>query len=292
MNRRSFHALLAGSALYVALGGLGAVLLPAEAARGEADTLAIGGSVTEIVYALGQEHRLLARDTTSTFPPQAMDLPDVGYMRALSPEGVLSVGPDLILSEEGAGPPETLAVLEEADIPFITVPGGLDAEGVAAKIRAVGEALGVSEQADALAGDVAAEISAASAKAHEAAGNPKRVLFVLSAQGGRLMGAGEGTGAAAIIEMAGGVNALEGIEGYKPLSDEAATAAAPDVILMMDRGGDHAMSADELFALPALAVTPAAETRALLKMDGLKLLGFGPRTGAAVTELAQALYGD
>jgi iron complex transport system substrate-binding protein len=292
MNRRSVLALTLSSAAYLALGGLGAAILPAQAARGEADTLAIGGSVTEIVYALGQQHRLIARDTTSTFPPEAQALPDVGYMRALSPEGVLSVSPDLILSEEGAGPPETLEVLEEAAIPFITVPGGFDAQSVAAKIRAVGDALEVSDEAEDLARQVTRQIEAAKARAQEHGGAPKRVLFVLSAQGGRLMGAGDDTGAAAIIAMAGGVNALEGVTGYKPLSDEAAAAAAPDVILMMDRGGDHGASADELFALPALAVTPAAETRSLVQMDGLKLLGFGPRTGEAVSELAAALYGS
>ncbi|MHA7867670.1 MAG: heme/hemin ABC transporter substrate-binding protein [Salipiger thiooxidans] len=292
MNRRSVLALTLSTAAYLALGGLGAAILPAQAARGEADTLAIGGSVTEIVYALGQQHRLIARDTTSTFPPEAQALPDVGYMRALSPEGVLSVSPDLILSEEGAGPPETLEVLEEAAIPFITVPGGFDAESVAAKIRAVGDALEVPGEAEDLARQVTGQIEAAKARAQEHGGAPKRVLFVLSAQGGRLMGAGDDTGAAAIIAMAGGVNALEGVTGYKPLSDEAAAAAAPDVILMMDRGGDHGASADELFALPALAVTPAAESRSLVQMDGLKLLGFGPRTGEAVSELAAALYGS
>ncbi|MBR9838703.1 MAG: ABC transporter substrate-binding protein [Rhodobacteraceae bacterium] len=292
MNRRSVLTLTLSTAAYLVLGGLGAAFLPAQAARGEADTLAIGGSVTEIVYALGQQHRLIARDTTSTFPPEAQALPDVGYMRALSPEGVLSVSPDLILSEEGAGPPETLEVLEEAAIPFITVPGGFDAESVAAKIRAVGDALEVPDEAEDLARQVTGQIEAAKARAQEHGGAPKRVLFVLSAQGGRLMGAGDDTGAAAIIAMAGGVNALEGVTGYKPLSDEAAAAAAPDVILMMDRGGDHGASADELFSLPALAVTPAAETRSLVQMDGLKLLGFGPRTGEAVSELAAALYGS
>ena len=47
----------------------------------------IGGSVTEIVYALGQQERLVARDTTSNHPPEVEALPDVGYIRALSPEG-------------------------------------------------------------------------------------------------------------------------------------------------------------------------------------------------------------
>jgi iron complex transport system substrate-binding protein len=88
---------------------------------GDADRnriLSIGGSVTEVIFALGEQGRLVARDTTSSFSAAAKDLPDVGYMRSLSPEGVLSVTPGLILAEEGSGKPETIAVLEAADIPF------------------------------------------------------------------------------------------------------------------------------------------------------------------------------
>ncbi|MEM8540158.1 MAG: ABC transporter substrate-binding protein, partial [Pseudomonadota bacterium] len=66
--------------------------------------LAIGGAVTEIIYALGEEDRLVGRDSTSVFPPEAQKLPDVGYIRALSPEGVLSVKPDLVLARENNGP--------------------------------------------------------------------------------------------------------------------------------------------------------------------------------------------
>lgn len=59
--------------------------------------VSVGGSVTEIVYALDQQHRLIARDTTSVFPAEARQLPDIGYQRALAPEGVLSVAPDMTL---------------------------------------------------------------------------------------------------------------------------------------------------------------------------------------------------
>ncbi len=254
--------------------------------------LSIGGSVTEIVYALGEEDRLVARDTTSTYPPEAEALPDVGYMRALSPEGVLSVAPDLILSEAGAGPPETIDLLEAAQIPFVTVPDGYTAEAVTAKIRAVGAALGVPGKADALARDVGAQIAegAAAAEARSAAGGrAPRVLFILSTQGGRILASGAGTAAAGIIDLAGADNAVTGFEGYKQMSDEAVVAAAPDVILMMDRGGDHGLADDELFALPAIATTPAARDRSVVRMDGLTLLGFGPRTAEAVRALSGAL---
>ena len=254
--------------------------------------LSIGGSVTEIVYALGQGDRLVARDTTSTYPPEAEDLPDVGYMRALSPEGVLSVSPELILSEDGAGPPETMAVLTSSGVDIVTIPNVESGPGIAEKIKRVGDALGVSKEAEALAANVEAEIATAKARADRLAGDsPKRVLFVLSMQGGRVMASGTGTAASAIIELAGGVNAVTEFEGYKPMTDEAVSVAAPDVILMMDRGGDHAIANEVLFGMPAFQPTPAAETGAIVRMDGLYLLGFGPRTAKAVSDLSHHLYG-
>ncbi|WP_068109323.1 heme/hemin ABC transporter substrate-binding protein [Tropicimonas marinistellae] len=248
----------------------------------------VGGDVTEIAYALGQQDRLVARDTTSTYPPEAEALPDVGYMRALSPEGVLSLTPDLIVAIEGAGPPDAIEVLDAAQVPFVTIPEGYTKEAIEQKIRAVGAALGEPDAAEALSADVGKALDQAIATAQQGASG-KRVLFVISAQGGRIMASGTGTAADAIIAMAGGVNAVTGYEGYKPISDEAITSAAPDVILMMDRGGDHATATRDLFALPAIASTPAGRTKNLIQMDGLHLLGFGPRTASAVVALSEAL---
>ncbi|WP_371156884.1 hemin ABC transporter substrate-binding protein [Jannaschia sp. 2305UL9-9] len=263
---------------------LAAALLATPAAADR--LLSIGGSVTEIVVALGQQDRLVARDTTSSYPPEVEALPDVGYMRALSPEGVLSVAPDLIVSEDGAGPPEALEVLQAAGVPFVTVPDGFDRAGLRAKIQAVGVALGVPDAAVTLADETDARLAAA---IEGIDGPGKRVLFVLSTQGGRILASGKGTAADGIIQLSGGINAVDAFDGYKPLTDEAVADADPDVVLMMDRSGDHSATADALFAMPALATTRAAEARALVTMDGLLLLGFGPRTPEAVETLAHAL---
>lgn len=252
---------------------------------------AIGGSITEIVYALGEEERLVARDSTSMHPAAARALPDVGYMRALSPEGVLSVDPSGILALRGSGPRETIDVLRKASVPYIEVPETFDHAGILEKIRIVGHALGADAKADALVADVDARLKAAESQTAGIA-ERRRVLFILSMQGGKLLAAGTDTAADGIIRLAGAVNAVDGYSGYKQLSDEAAIAAAPDMILMMDRGGDHSMSADELFALPAIASTPAGRDRRLIVMDAGYLLGFGPRTADAVHDLARSLYGD
>ena len=269
------------------IGGLLALFLASPLfAEGASRVVSIGGAVTEIVYALGEESRLVARDTTSNYPPEVTDLPDVGYIRRLSPEGVLSVRPDLILSEEGAGPPEAVDLLTAAAIPFVEIPEGYTPEAVRAKILAVGEALGVPDKATALADKVTTDLQAAMDGVDMAG---KKVLFILSMQGGRVMASGTGTAADGMIRLAGGTNAVSGFTGFKPMTDEAVADAAPDVILMMDRGGDHGAGIDQLVAHPALSTTPAAAHRAVVKMDGMYLLGFSVRTADAVRDLASAL---
>ncbi|WP_284393530.1 heme/hemin ABC transporter substrate-binding protein [Devosia yakushimensis] len=253
--------------------------------------VSIGGSLTEIIYALGEEGKLIARDSTATYPEAAVALPDVGYMRQLAPEGVLSVSPSALLVIEGSGPPEALDVLSHAGVDYQTVPEGFSHEGILVKVRAVGQALGVPDKAEVLAGEIDAALKAVEARTADIA-ERKRVLFILSAQGGKIQASGTDTAADGIIALAGAVNAIDEYSGYKALTEEAIIEAAPDVILMMDRGGDHSASDADLIANPAIALTEAGRNHAIVRLDGAYLLGFGPRTAEAVSDLVDALYGE
>lgn len=268
------------------------VLLWSPLAICESRLLSIGGSVTEIVYALGEQDRLVGRDTTSSYPQAAMQLPDVGYMRALSPEGVLSVEPTLIISEQGAGPKETIDVLSGANIRFVEVPSGYSRKAVVDKINAVASALSVPEKGKQLASAVDQQIAAVEAEVLALNLPARNVMFVLSLRGGKVLASGKNTAADGIIQMAGGCNVFSDFSGYKAVTEEAITAANPDVILMMTaRGmpGNHQTDAKQVFGLPALATTAAAKTSNLIRMPGLLLLGFGPRTGEAVKMLHDRL---
>jgi iron complex transport system substrate-binding protein len=290
---RGFPRFVRAGSLLLALGLGASVAFAEEGLEVFKDTsriASVGGSITEIVYALGEHDKLVARDSTSVYPEAALKLPDVGYMRQLSPEGVLSVNPSGLLVLEGSGPKEAIDVLKKASIPFITVPETYDHAGILEKIRVVGKAFDADEKAAELAAAVDADLAAAE-KLTAGVAEKKRVLFVMSLQGGKILAAGSHTAANGIIELAGGVNAVDGYSGYKQLSDEAAILAKPDVILMMDRGGQGVAEAD-LFAHPAIASTPAGQAKRFIRMDGAYLLGFGPRTAAAIRELATALYGD
>lgn len=253
--------------------------------------VSVGGAVTEIVYALGEDSKLIARDRTSVYPESVTKLPDIGYMRQLSSEGVLSVAPTAMLVIEGSGPVETMDVLKRASVPMIVVPEVFTAQGITDKIKAVGEALGAQEKAAALAAKVEADLKAVETKTSTIK-EKKRVLFILSRQGGGIKASGQGTAADGMIKMAGGINAIDEFQGYKQLTDEALDKAAPDLILLMDTGVDKAMDDhSDLLSNPALAATPAGRNKSIVTMDGLYLLGFGPRSAEAVHELSESLYG-
>jgi iron complex transport system substrate-binding protein len=169
------------------------------------------------------------------------------------------------------------------------VPERYDHEGILEKVHIVGKALGVDAKADALAAEIDAKLKAAE-KQTSSIKERKRVLFVLSMQGGKILASGSETAADGIIKLSGGVNAVDGFSGYKQLSDEALITAKPDVILMMNNAGPAA-SDDELFANPAILSTPAGAARKVIRMDGGYLLGFGPRTADVIRDLAASLYG-
>lgn len=285
--------LLAATASLAPVSGIVAVAQAEELTtfKDSSRLVSVGGAVTEIVYALGEDSKLIARDRTSTYPESVKKLPDIGYMRQLSAEGVLSVAPTAMLVIEGSGPVETMDVLKRASVPMIVVPEVFTAQGIIDKIKAVGEALGAQEKAAALAAKVEADLKAVEATT-SAIKEKKRVLFILSRQGGRFQVSGQGTAADGMIKMAGGLNAIDEFQGYKQLTDEALDKAAPDLILLMNTGVDKAMDDhSDLLSNPALAATPAGRNKSIVTMDGLYLLGFGPRSAEAVRELSESLYG-
>lgn len=252
----------------------------------------IGGSLLEIVFALGEGGRVIARDSTGIYPPEAASLPDIGYMRALSPEGVLSVNPSALLLVQGSGPPEALEVITKAAIPQVTVPESYSHAGILEKIATVGAALGVPDKAATLSAEVDKEMQAAEAiTASVPDAERKRVLFIISMADGKVRAAGAQTAADSVITLSGGINPLHDVTGYQTLSDEAILAAKPDAILMMSNGGEGDFSA-QFAQNPALAATPAVTNGKVIKLDGAYLLGFGPRTPAAITEVARSLYGE
>jgi iron complex transport system substrate-binding protein len=268
-------------------------LLPALSALGQpADArriVTLGGSVTEIVYALGAGDQVVGVDASSVYPADVDDKPSIGYFRRVPAEGVLSLNPSLVLALEGTGPPSVLDQLRSAGVRVERVPDASSVAGAKQKIRQIAGVLDREARADTLIQQLEQDLAEARALRSGVTTTP-RVLFVYARGSGTMNVAGPGTSAAKMIELAGAANAISGFSGFKPMTAEAVAQAEPDVILMLTRGLESVGGVDGLLEQPGVRLTPAGKNRRILAMDDLLFLGFGPRLGVAVKQLTQMLH--
>jgi iron complex transport system substrate-binding protein len=252
----------------------------------------LDGDVAEIIFALGMGEQVVATDLSATHPPEADALPQIGYQRALDAEPILAFEPTLVIGTDIAGPPETIDELERVGVPVVIVPTPSDASGPGVKIRAVAEALGIPDEGERLADTVESQIAAATpadAAAAPVAGLRVAMLYLRGSSTQLLFG--DGTSIDWLIEATGAINVADemGIVDTADITAEALIAAAPDVLLVTEDGLASVGGIDGLVALPSLAGTPAAATRAVLAYDAQLMLGNGPRTGDFLATLANDL---
>ena len=98
--------------------------------------VALGGAITEIVYALDAGHRLVGVDDSSIYPAAAKRLPKVGYYRGFSIEGVAALRPDVILASDQAGPPAAFEQLKRLGKRVVVLPSEPSVEALERRILA------------------------------------------------------------------------------------------------------------------------------------------------------------
>lgn len=271
------------------LGSVAAALLPSGHAAGAVlRVVSVGGAVTEVVHAVGAADALVGVDSTSTYPPPVERLPRVGYMRQLSAEGILSLRPTLVLATAEAGPPAVIAQIESAGVRVIKFTVRHSVEALRDNVATAAAALGREADGTRVLRDLDRRWRETSRTVPSDITAP-RVLFVMAHGGGTVMAGGRDTAADAMIRYASATNAAGALSGYRPLTAEAAIAAAPDVILATTQGLELVGSVAAFLGRPGLAHTPAGRTRRVVAMEASYLLGFGPRLPEAVAELARRL---
>ncbi|WP_394843038.1 ABC transporter substrate-binding protein [Pendulispora brunnea] len=276
-------ALILALALFAAACGRTSSAKPTQAAR----IVSVGGPVTETVFLLGAGEQVVGTDTSSVHPDKANQLPRVGYQRTLGAEGVLSLTPTLVIAAEEAGPPAALEQIRGAGVRLEIIPSEPSVAAARARIEKVGQLLG-RDTKQAL-GDFDADIGRAGALVAKATSHPK--VLALYARGQNLLHVfGAHSAADSMVRLAGGINAVSGFDGSKPMAPEAMVEAAPDIILVPARGLESLGGAEGLAKVSGIAQTPAAKEKHFVAMDDLLLLGFGPRTGQAIRELARKIH--
>lgn len=249
-------------------------------------TVVIGSDIAEIVAELGALEGVVGRDDTSQYPADVATLPSVGYLRHLAAEGVLSLRPERLIAAASAGPGEVLTQLETSGVEVVRIQQGARLDAIQDKVMAVAKAVNREHEGETLATRIERDLQRLSALPSFVAPS---TMFLLSHSGMTPMAAGRDTAAQAVIEAVGGNNAFNGFSGYKTVGSEALVAQGPEVVIATHSGLQGLGGETRLWELPGLAMTPAGRRRHLIVCDDQALLGFGPRTPAALLDLYHAL---
>src|SRR5690554_2311652 len=193
--------------------------------------ISLNGAITEIVSALGYQNQIVGVDVTSTFPQEVKENAiDLGHVRSISLENVISLQPTLVLASDKDLNPDLIAKLKDAKIDVRTIHQELSVEGTKTFIKDVAAAIG-----DHNYNSLIEEIDADFAKVTPFETKPK-VLFIYARGAGTLMVAGKNTPMQRIIEIAGAENAVNDFEDFKPLTPEALIQSNPDYLLFFETG--------------------------------------------------------
>lgn len=242
--------------------------------------ISLAPNLTEIVFLLRQEERLVGVTRYCNYPPRAAALPRVGGIVDPDVERIVAAGPDLVLCTTDGNPKERVRVLEEMGIPCFAV-GPQDLAAVFETIERIGALLGVPErgrkEADAL------RDRAERASRTKRAPLP-RVLFVISTS--PVIAAGNGTFLDEIVRASGGNNAAAGYGGrYPRLSVEDLLKASPDIILVAAMAGVERFSP----AVSRWTEVPAFRNGDVVTLDGDLVTRPGPRMVTALEKVAGVL---
>jgi len=257
----------------------------------------IGQAYNEMIYALGAEAQLVGVDFSSTYPPEIKKLPTVGYHRALSAEGILSLHPTLILHDNNIGPDHVVRQLQELKIPMKTFNAKDDSiDGAKALLREVGAYFHKEQRAEELCAKLDEEMATA-LKIVQGYKESPRVAIIHFGRASNIYllvgngGSGDAGSAGQMVEWAGGKMAIEKRGMQQMTSPEIIAKSNPEVILMTEYGFDRLGSADQAKSLPGVAETDAAKHDRIYRIPEHDLMYFGPDTGKNVEKLARLIHG-
>lgn len=246
-----------------------------------------GGSLSELIYALGAGSQVVGVDETTSYPPETAALPHIGYWKQLSSEGILSLHPNRFITWQDAGPQLVFDQLRSQHIDVLTLPRvPATVEQMYANIHTLASALGREDSGTALVGNIRQRLEkVAQSSASKPA--PVNALFILSAGGSAPQVAGKGSVADAIMTLAGARNVAQHPQ-YRSYSAEALIAANPEVIIVTAQmvNGDL----NRLSTIAGITRTNAWKNQRIVVIDQALILGMGPRVADAVETLHRQFW--
>ncbi|MGA9853007.1 MAG: ABC transporter substrate-binding protein [Gammaproteobacteria bacterium] len=251
----------------------------------------VSKQINEFIYEIGAEKHLVAHDLTSIYPPAIRKLPSVGYHRALSAEGIISMQPTVFLTDGNMGPHAVLDQLIEVGIPVKVIPPGRTMDDAQQLMFKVGAFFDREKQAEQVVATWKQDMAKVMAASKLWANRPKlRVVMIHFGQIDNSYLAVTGGPSNQLIEWAGGKNILANSHGMERLTPELIADAQPDVIIANQIAFDRFGSSKAFTQLPGVALTPAGKNRRIYMIMEQQSIYFGPRTPAAILKLAQDFH--
>jgi len=257
----------------------------------------ISQQYNELIYALGAQEHLVGVDYSSTYPPAIRSVTTVGYHRALSAEGILSLKPTVVIHDDNIGPEQVVRQLAELQVPMKSFQAKDDSlEGLKALLREMGAYFHREQRAEALCAKIDHDMAEALEQVAQYRDHPRVAvihygrasnIYLLVAGTG---GSGDGGAASRMIEWAGGEQAIQGKGMQRLTSPEVVAQADPDIILMTEYGYDRLGSLEQAKTLPGVAQTTAARTGRIYRVSEHELTYFNPDTPKSVEKLAALIH--
>lgn len=237
-----------------------------------------GGSITEIIYFLNLQNKLVGVDVTSNYPLNAKKLPSIGYIRNLSIEGLLSLKPNLILAEESIGPPIIVKQLNKTSVEFRIIKNNYTIDGINEKFLCISKILDVEIKNNIDYKKFVNNVKKLKSFVKNNNKEKKDILLILMMKGTSPIIAGKNTSGHGFIKMIGQNNSMGKVSGWKPVSSEQILIANPNYIIVTKRALKDFTSIEKFLKLPGISSTKAAKNKNVFIKDGMSLLGYGPRT--------------
>lgn len=247
-----------------------------------------GGSLTEIVFAIGAGDDVVGVDKTSSYPEKVKQLPQIGYWKLLNIEGVLSLRPTLFITLNDVEPDNVIEKVSESKVDVLAlrrVPGTI--ELLYENINKIASKLNKQEEGEKLINRIKANLADIQAKI---ATHPQKtkVLSLMSMSGSNSV-AGKNTTIDALITIAGGEN-LATHNSFKSYTAESIIAINPEVIILNKYSIDQLGGLDKVNTIPGITETSAFKNNRITVIDDSYLFGIGPRVDEAAKLLFQSFY--
>lgn len=247
-----------------------------------------GGTITEIVFALNSGDEVVAIDSSSNYPAEALTKPIVGYYRDLAAEGVLSLQPTEMLVLEGAGRKEALTLIKQAGVTVTQFKKPVDIESLFNLIKELGKRLGKPLPAEQLISDIQASLDVLNmtrGKSLNSTNKSLTAVSLLSLSDRGAVVAGLETVPTFLFNSLGITNPVDSHKGFKPVGLESLVLMKPDFLLVPSHVAASMGGKSEICKHPSLSLLTVSQSCHVLVLDSLLSMAITPRIAESLTAI-------